>query len=370
MFKNLFIADLKMLSRNRQALFWTFMFPFMFALIFGLFFGENSNNGSLAIVNGSSTEIAENYVQALKDSGLFKIVEDKTIEQAKDGISNSSLIGAVEIPKDFGSIPNTALPNTPIQTISEQKILLIVDPGNAAQNAVLTGFTDKFMSNLNLKTQNAQEIFTYEQEKTNNRKLTYFDFILMGLLGLAVMQSSVIGLSVAMAKYREDKILKRITTTPLPTSVFIISEVLSRLVLNLLQILLILIVGLYIFSAHIYGNLFEIIVIALFGALLFQLLGFAVASASKTTDAAQGMATAINIPMMFLAGVFFPIDSLPTWLSKIVQFLPLAPLLRVLRNVGLNDMSPFSNMNDIYILIGWIVVLLFLSIWRFRLTEE
>jgi len=364
MFKNLFFADVKMMFRNYQSIIWAFMFPIIFSFIFGLFFGKDATSGTIAIINESSSDISGQYVTALKDSGIFKIVEDESVDQAKEDIKKSKLVGAIEIPKEFGEMPQAPL------VIPEQKLKIIIDPGNAQGNSAMTGFTDKFFSSLNMNFQNVKPIFTYETEKTTNLDLGYYDFVLAGILGLAVMNSSIIGISVAMTKYREDKILKRITTTPLPTWIFIISEVLSRLIINVLQILAILAIGVYVFSANIYGNIFMVILVALVGALLFQLMGFAIAAFSKTTDAAQGMATAITIPMMFLAGVFFPIDSLPAWVASIVKYLPLAPLLRILRAVALEGNSPFIDMKNVAIVLGWIVAMLAISIWKFRLTDE
>jgi len=100
------------------------------------------------------------------------------------------------------------------------------------------------------------------------------------------------------------------------------------------------------------------------------LFGFVVASFSKTTDTAQGMATAITIPMMFLAGVFFPIDSLPKWLYYIVQYLPLAPILRILRSVALEGASPFFEPRNAIIIVAWLIITLTISSWKFRLADE
>lgn len=381
MFLKLFIADMKMMVRNRQALFWAFMFPLLFSFMFGFFFGKDAKSGTIAIVNNSNTEISTKYVQALEDLDVYKVIKDKTIDQVRSEIKSGKVLAAVDIPHDFGDLPEMETPQIKISptgqiimpekvSLPKQTMKIIVDPGNAQTNAALTGFTDKFLSELNLKVQGADEVFVYETEKTNNKKLSYYDFILAGILGLAVMNSSVVGIAVAMSKYREDKILKRITTTPVPTWAFILAEVVSRLILNMVQIAVILAIGIYMFDANIYGNLFVLAAVAMLGALLFQLMGFVVASLSRTTDAAQGMATAITIPMMFLGGVFFPIDSLPKWLYYVVQYLPLSPLLRMLRTVSSEGLSPLSEPRNMYIVLGWIVLGLLFSVWRFRLTDE
>lgn len=356
----LFLANLKMITRNRQALFWSFMFPLLFTFIFGFFFGKSNRAGTVAIIDQANNKMSQTLVTTLDKAELFKIKTETDIEKAKSDIKKSTISSVIIIPEGFG---NPADPSKDI-------VKIIYDPGNAQGNQVLLGFFDRYFTTLNYQIQNAKPIFGVEQDAITSHNLTYFDFVLAGILGLALMNSSVIGVGVGITRYREDKILKRIVTTPLPSWIFIVAEVLSRLVLNFFQVSVILLIGKYFFDAHIYGSLFIIFALALLGAILFQLLGFVIASVSKTTDAAQGMATAITIPMMFLAGVFFPTDSLPTWLYSIVQYLPLAPLLRMLRTVTLEGGSAFANPINMIIVASWIIACLLFSIFRFRLSEE
>ncbi len=355
----LFFADIKMLLRNRQALFWSFMFPLMFTFIFGFFFGKNTSVGTVAIINESNNELATGIEKALSDSGLFKVSIVTDPAQVKSDIKKTKVSAGIIIPQNFGA--EGGLDNS---------ITIVEDEGNGQVNSALAGFLNNYLTQVNFKVLNVKPVYSITEEKINSHKLTYFDFVLAGILGLALMNSSIIGIAVGMAKYREDQILKRITTAPIKTWWFIVAEVLSRLILNMFQIAIILAVGKFLFDAHIYGNVFVIFAMALLGGILFQLISFAIASFSKTTDAAQGMATAITIPMMFLAGVFFPIDSLPKWLFSIVQYLPLAPLLRILRGVVLEANSPFTNPINITIVLAWIAAMFLISFRKFKLAEE
>lgn len=360
MFK-LFFANLKMMVRGRQALFWALVFPLMFTIIFGFFFGStNTSLGNVALINEANTPLSTAYSTALEKSNLVKTKTDLSIDQAKEQISKSQLSAAIVIPAGFGSQEINA----------PTSIKIIEDPANGQVNSALVAFTNQFLTATDYQIHNLKPTFSVTEEKTNSRTLTYFDFVLMGLIGLALMNASVQGIAIAMAHYREEQILKRLTTTPLRIWKFVMAEVLSRLTLNVLQVGLILAIGVWGFNAHVYGSYFLLFVFALLGGLLFQSIGFVIAAIAKTTDAAQGMAVAITIPMMFLAGVFFPIDSLPKWLSGIIQYLPLAPLLRMIRTIGLEANSPFINPLNITIVIGWIVVALGISVWRFRLTDE
>lgn len=374
--------------RGKQALFWSLAFPLMFTVIFGFFFGgESTNVGTVALINQSDTELAQNLEKAINDAKLFKIQKETDLNVAKDQLKKNKVTAIIEIPTDFGKIKmvkqpiasglsNSLLPsnlsNQIVKSvyIGSKEITLISDPANAQSNAIISGFLNQFVTAVNFKFQNAKPIYSVKIESSADNSLTYFDFVLVGMIGLALMNASVQGTAIPMAKYREDRILKRITTTPLPSWKFVFAEVLARLVQNIAQIGLILSVGVFFFNAHIVGNIFLLLLFALIGGLLFQAIGFAVASAAKTTDAAQGMSIAITIPMMFLAGVFFPIDQLPKWLFSIVQYLPLAPLLRMLRQIGLENLSPLTNPVNLAIVGGWIVIMLTISIWRFRLSEE
>jgi len=361
----LFIANLKMMVRNRQALFWSIAFPVIFIIIFGLFFGQdNTSSGTITIINKSKNEISIGVDKGITESKVFKIAKIDSIDKAMSEIKKGKLSAAVYIPENFG----VAGQNT------TNKIKIYYDPASVQTSGVLRTITDKILTEASFKIQNVQPLFVTEQELINNNSknndFTYFDFVLVGILGLALMNGSIIGIAVSISKYREDKILKRIISTPLKTWKFVLAEVTSRLVLNLVQIGLILSIGIYGFNGHINGSIFVVILLSLLGGILFQLVGFTIASFAKTTDAAEGMAQAISIPMMFLAGIFFPIDSLPTWLSNIVQYLPLAPLLRMMRTVAIEAGSPFANPANILIVLGWILITLVISLYKFRLTEE
>jgi len=325
------------------------------------FGGGNKSVGTVTLVNNSKTELAKNIEKSLTDSPLFKIQEQDNTKNIESDIRKNKIFAGIVIPKDFGNFRNPSAP---------KEITVIYDKGNSQSNGVLFNFLNQFLTQLNFKVQNALSIFKIKEETISKNDLTYFDFVMAGLLGLALMNSSIIGIAISITKYREDKILKRITTTPLQTWKFLVAEVCSRLIVNFIQVSLILLIAVYAFKAHIYGNLVIIYALAILGAVLFQLIGFVIASIAKTTDAAQGMATAITIPMMFLAGVFFPIDSLPKWLFSIVQFLPLAPLLRMVRATILEGLSPLGNPMNFYIVLAWIIIALALSIYKFRLTEE
>jgi len=360
---SLIIANLKMMVRNKQALFWSMVFPIIFTVIFGFFFGSGTMNlGTVELVNKSNTEISTSLKKVLKEqSDIFKIEEQPSVDKVKDQINKGKAGAAVVIPENFGA-------NTPD---AATKITILTDPGAAQTASAVEGVVGGFLTSTNYQVTGIQPVFSFETEAANSSSsgFNYFDFVLVGLIGMAMMNSAVQGLAISISRYREDQILKRITTTPLPGWKFIVAEVIAQLIENIVQIGLIIFVGVQFFHAHV-GHVVPLLIISLVAALLFQLVGFFIAAVTKNSDAAEGMATAITIPMMFLSGVFFPIDSLPKWLYNIVQILPLSPLLKMMRSVSLLGGSVLDNLIHVWIVLGWIVVMLLLTIWRFRLSDE
>ena len=196
----------------------------------------------------------------------------------------------------------------------------------------------------------------------------YFEYVLPGLLAMGLMNFAMVGTAASVARYRELKILKRIVVTPLPPSRFIIGQVGARLVLAAVQIGLIMIVGLAVGGSL--GSGWPLLfIISTLGNLIFLSLGFAIAGRVGSVDAANNIAGMASLPLMFLGGTFFPIDSMPGWLQPVADLLPLTPLIDSMRAIALQG-AGITNIGSELALIGaWIVIGLGLARVTFRFTE-
>lgn len=361
----LFVANLKMRARNKQALFWNLMFPLIFTAIFGMFFGRGSTAaGTVAIVQQSNSILAQEIEKTLTSTAVFRTQKESSIDGAKELLKKGKVVAVVVIPENFGNVMNPATDS------NATNLRLIDDPANLQANAIVKGFLYNYLTSVNFQVRQVQPLYDVEEESTSSLNLTYFDFVLVGLLGMALMNSAIMGMAVTLSKYREDKILKRLITTPLKPATFIVAEVVAGLVINIIQISVILLVGVYVFGAHLPGSVIILYPLAIMGGILFQLMGFAIAGFARSTNAAEGMANAIAVPMMFLSGVFFPLDQMPRTLAAVAQFLPLSPLLRLMRQVALEQSSPWQDWNNWAIVTGWIVVLFFVSRYKFRMVDD
>jgi ABC-2 type transport system permease protein len=106
--------------------------------------------------------------------------------------------------------------------------------------------------------------------------------------------------------------------------------------------------------------------LVLLGALTFVAIGYLVASLARTVESANGITTAVNFPMMFLSGIFFPLALLPAFLTPVVRALPLTYLADALRQVAVGSVPEFPMMVDLAVLAGWAVVCALLSARFFK----
>jgi ABC-2 type transport system permease protein len=102
------------------------------------------------------------------------------------------------------------------------------------------------------------------------------------------------------------------------------------------------------------------------GAVSFLALGYVVASFASTEDAANGMTSVIQFPMMFLSGTFFPIDSMPDALQAVARVIPLTYLSDALRQVMVGGAAFAPLWVCFAVLLGWLVVCFGIAARKFR----
>lgn len=78
--------------------------------------------------------------------------------------------------------------------------------------------------------------------------MPYRDFLLSGMIAMALMQSGIYTTAYSLIEYHKTKVLKRLVVTPLSPKKFLLSQVFSRFVLAVLQVLLLILLGVFIFQ--------------------------------------------------------------------------------------------------------------------------
>ena len=102
------------------------------------------------------------------------------------------------------------------------------------------------------------------------------------------------------------------------------------------------------------------------GAVSFLALGYVLASFTRTEEAANGITQVVQFPMMFLSGVFFPIEAMPQFLQSIARLIPLTYLADALRQVMVGGTAFAPLWVCAAVLLGWLVVCFAIASRKFR----
>jgi ABC-type multidrug transport system permease subunit len=132
------------------------------------------------------------------------------------------------------------------------------------------------------------------------------------------------------------------------------------------EMVLLLLVGWFLFGVPIEGNLLTLALVIFVGAAAFSGIGLLVASRTAKTETVSGLMNLVMLPMWLLSGVFFSSKQFPDVAQPFIQALPLTQLNDALRDVMLEGASLASVGWRLAALAAWAVVSFWLALKTFR----
>jgi len=194
----------------------------------------------------------------------------------------------------------------------------------------------------------------------------YIDFLIPGLLGMNLMGSAVWGMGFAIVDARRKKLMKRLVATPMPRHFYLLSFVLSRLLLLVVEVGFVLGFGALVFGVPLRGSPADLMALCVLGSLSFSALGLLIASRARTIEAASGLMNAVMMPMWIVSGVFFSSQRFPAAVQPVIKALPLTAAIDALRMNILQGAGLARLMPQMGVLAAWLVVCFVLALKLFR----
>jgi ABC-type multidrug transport system permease subunit len=194
----------------------------------------------------------------------------------------------------------------------------------------------------------------------------YIDFLIPGLLGMNLMGSGIWGVGFAIVDTRRKKLLKRLIATPMPRHHYLLSFLLSRLLLLILETGTLLAFGVLVFHVPVRGAWLDLALLCALGSLTFTAVGLLIASRVRTMEAASGLMNLVMMPMWIASGVFFSAQRFPGMLQPVIKALPLTAAIDALRANMLQGASLAEAGPELGVLTAWMVVCFALAMKLFR----
>lgn len=386
LFHSLRIAwkDLVELFRNRLGLIMLVLMPIFMMIMVGFIYPSDTSitNVSMALANedegyGNFPSASAAFMMILDnvnaETDMMTITNSSNFNETRDMIRRGDVEGGIVIPANFTSCLATGKQGT---------IIIITDQSNPQLSATLQIALKAVFEQMGtmLAQQTVQNItgldpdsslaivkpYNIQVEGTVTEDSTYFDFIAPGIMAMTVMMSVMTGLPAAISHEKEVGTLDGMMAAPINRLSIILGKTLAQTARGLLQGILILTLAVFLFGVTIQGNVLLVFALLLLGVFSFVGLGVVITSFAKDQETAMMIMMTLMFPMMFLSGVFFPIQQMPWYMQSISNVLPLTYLATAMRKVMVLGADLSMITVELSILIGFGIVMTAIAVPVFK----
>jgi ABC-2 type transport system permease protein len=345
---SLYIANMKEFIRDRAAMFWTLAFPIFFIVLFGaIFSGSSSPSYTVGLANEDSGPAGAALASSFGHVKAFSI---KTGSQASmlDSLKQGHLDMLIVIPSGLSDA---------VAAGQTAQVQMYIDPSkNATDTQIEIGSVEQTLAVYNQTIKPYAPPLTLNANSIASHALTTIDFLMPGIIAMSLMQLGLFGTASPLVSLREEGVLRRLGATPLPRWQLLMGQVFMRLTIAVAQGALIIGISVGFFHVHIQGSYLGVAGLILLGAATFIGMGYLIAAFAKSVESAGGISSAVNFPMLFLSGVFFPLAALPAFLAPVVRAMPLTYLADAFRQVTAGSTPDFPMWVDLVVLAAWAIV--------------
>ncbi|MDP6647073.1 MAG: ABC transporter permease [Dehalococcoidales bacterium] len=356
-FIKLLLSDLKQFYRDRTALFFTFAFPLLFMMVFGLAFsGDNGMSYEIGLVDEDRSPASEQISTVLKQVSIFDVEQVDSLDQELVRLKKGYIRGVVVIPA--GAQANIVMGKV-------SSITVYYDPSQSTSSSIILSTLNQIANQINQQLTNQPVLIQVEEQSVQTHDLRYIDYLVPGILAMSILFLGLFG-SLTMVERREKKVLKRFGATPVGRTKLLASQVVYRLILAIIQASLIIVLASLVFEVTVIGSWFELFGIILLGTLAFISIGYFVVVRARTVEGAMPIIQLVQFPMLFLSGIFFPVEMMPTFMRPVVNALPLTYVADALRQIMVQGVPLNPMWLNVAVLGAWLVVCVTLAIRFFK----
>jgi len=381
--------DLLDFFRDRMQLVFFIIMPVFMMIMTGFIFPtENSlKDIPLGIANQDTGQMSVTMTEVLVDmktsdgNNIFSVKTYRDDDELKDAIKAQKINGGVFISSNFSQAITqnqqasvTIIPDQSNPQISQILTQLLQQVIAGTSTSVAHTKVDEMIKltaivNPELVQVDAANIIHPIQSTIDDLipgKPNYFQFVAPGIMAMIVMMSVMTGLAVSVSREREAGTLDGLLVAPVSRLSIILGKAFSQTTRGMIQGMVVLLLAILIFGVHVYGNWLIMIVLLFLGVFAFMGIGILVSALASAQESAMTIMMTLQFPMMFLSGVFFPIQQMPQVMQYISKAIPLTYEATALRKVIVLGAGLGSVWTEVLILFIFGGVMLAVAVPTFR----
>ncbi len=369
--------ELISLKRHPGRLISILAFPIIMILLFGYGMGGEMTDLPIVVVSQSDGNLTDLTLDTIKSTETYHVVEVMdSLSDAKARVDSGEVKAAIILPSDYDD------------DSSQQKgVTLYLDSSDQMASQILESSTQGIFYRLsNMVAASQTSVSTQDANITpslghslNNFKddislhinriygnIKYIDFLVPAILGMTIMMSCMMGMGSTIAGERETGELARLFMTPTSVATVIGGKIVAKLLIELVRALILIFMAVLLFNVSIKGGFLQTFIVLVIGALCFVGFGIMLSARTSTQEDYAQISLPFSMPMMFVSGVFYPIETMPWILQKLAYIFPLTYLNDAMRGIMLKGQTLGDVWLDLVVLLGFTLLFFIVGVKRFN----
>ncbi len=364
------VKEFIQMRRDRLTFAMMVMIPIMQLLLFGFAINTDPKALPTAVLSADTSPYAASVVQALKNSGYFRITRVVHSEaELNELIANGTVQFAVQIPADFGRA---------VLRGERPQVLVVADATDPAATGGAVGALGRLETTaLGADLRGPQwrvapgtTPFAFAVHRRYNPAGESQLNIVPGLLGVVLTMTMVIFTALAMTREIERGTMENLLAMPVRPGEVMLGKIVPYIAVGYVQIALILAVGALVFGVPFRGSLGLLSLVAILFVAANLSVGFTFSTIARNQLQAVQMSFFFFLPSLLLSGFMFPFRGMPEWAQWIGEALPLTHFLRIVRGVMLKGSGGPEIWRDVLGIAGFMLVAMAIAMVRYRRTLD
>jgi ABC-2 type transport system permease protein len=361
--------ELIQITRDRRIVIITFIQPIIMLFLLGFAANSDVRNVPAALFDQDHSKAARDLLDAYRAADYFQFDHQvSSVEEMRQLMQAGSIKAALIIPPDYGkrlAAGEQAQVEFVIDgsdpTIAATALGAAVQIGQSKSTAVMRtqlaarGQAGGISSPIDVRTQ-----------VWYNPDLVSAYFLIPGLVGTILQQLAVMLTAASIVRERERGTIEQLIITPIRSWELIVGKVTPYVGLAFFNVLEVLIIGLVVFKVPMIGDMGLLLAVSMLFLAAVLGIGLFISTAAKTQQEAQMLGMLIQLPSLFLAGIFFPIAAMPPFLQFLSYFIPLRYFNEIVRSIMLKGADLQAIKQPVLALVVFAVVIMGGAMLRFR----
>jgi ABC-2 type transport system permease protein len=341
-------------------------------LVFGYAATLDVKHLAIAVLDLDNTQESRELVSEFSGSRYFDITKHATgRDELREGIDRGDFIAAVEIDSGFAQR---------LRNGQGASVQVVVDSSNSNTALIGLGYLGQVGARFSRRYQadRMQRLnpalvapqVTLEPRPWFNEGLVSQWYFVPGVIGNLMLIMVMMLTAFAVVREREIGTLEQIMVSPIRRWEFILGKTIPFFLIGLFDATMVSLIGTFWFGVPFRGN----VGVLATGMIVFLLaalgLGLLLSTISRTQQQAMISAFFFIMPMTTLSGFGTPISSMPPFFQDVSYFNPLRHVLVILRSIYLKGVGFEVLWPDIVFMAVFALLLLTVSVFRFRKSLE